>query len=889
MKTILFPLALIYCLNFYYLPVTGQSSVPDSKYSAFVYRNLGAFRASAWVGSLAVPENPGEKFKYTFYVGPRNGGVWKTMNNGTTFDCITDQIGLTSIGDIAIAPSDPEILWVGTGEAFNARLSSYGNGIWKSEDAGETWKNMGLTDSHHIARIMIHPSNPDIIWVASMGHLFSDNEERGIFKTTNGGKSWSRVLFISDKVGFIDLIVNPKDPDILYAASYEKIRRGWTLEPGGEKSRIYKTTNGGKTWKTLTGGLPQGTLGRIGIDIHRSNPDIVYAVIENLNLNKKADDSIKVASDTLTDHTSGKPVGGEVYRTNDGGNSWKRINDPAKTDVSEKAPYSFNKIYADPLDPDKVYIIGEGMYYTLDGGKTWPKGSEQELFRTNFGDDRTLWIDPHDSRHIMLGSDGGVYSTWDGGKSMNHYYQLPLGEIYQVEADNAEPYNIYIGLQDHESWKGPSNSWSGEVTLADWVIVGLWDGMYCKADPEDNKWLYLTAQSGGHHKVNQATGERVPITPEAPAGEDPYRYTWITPLALSPHNSSIIYTGGQKLLRSVNSGKTWEAISPDLTDNDPAKKAGKGYVIYCTISTMAESPVKAGIIWVGTDDGHVYLTKNFGHTWQEMTQKITALGAPADRWVSRVFASFHDVSTAYVSKSGFTNDDHNTYLYKTTDFGETWSDISSDLPHSPVNVIYEDRKNPNLLFLGNDKGVYTSLNGGKNWESFRVNMPPVMVRDLLIHPRENDLIVGTYGRGAWITDISPLQQFTEDIQSKDFSLFDIEPKPQINYSQQASWGSYQMTGSNHLRTPNEPNGLEIWYWFSDENKENASLIVTDITGKELFKKVFPVKKGIDKIFWDTEKVPPGKYSVALSLKDKTIIKQGVVKERLIWPVLNYNK
>jgi hypothetical protein len=470
---------------------------------------------------------------------------------------------------------------------------------------------------------------------------------------------------------------------------------------------------------------------------------------------------------------------------------------------------------------------------------------------------------------------------------MNHYYQIPLGEIYQVEVDNAIPYNIYIGLQDHETWKGPSNSWSGEINPADWTITGMWDGMYCKVDPEDNKWLYFTTQFGAHHRVNQQTGERVAISPEAPAGEDYYRFTWTTPLAISPHNSSILYTGGQKLLRSLDKGHSWEAISPDLTDNDPAKRAGKGHIRYCTISTISESTLKAGVIWVGTDDGHVHLTKDFGHTWEEMTSKIAAAGAPSDRWVSRVLASTHDPATAYVTKSGFTFDDPRAYVFETNDYGKTWVSIAANLPEQPVNVIYEDRKNPDLLFVGNEKGVFVSLDKGHSWASFSVNMPPVPVKDLLIHPRENDLVVGTYGRGAWITDISPLQQFTKALQDTGMILFDIEPKPQINYSQQASWGNYQMTGSNHLRTPNEQNGLEIWYYFPVEDKTDATIRIKDENGKQVFQKSIPVKRGIGKLFWDTERAVPGKYTVVLTLKDRSVEKKGVVTERWLWPVLNY--
>ena len=774
----------------------------------FEFRNLGAFRISAWVGEVAVPINPGEKHKNTFYVAPRAGGVWKTINRGTTFECITDDLGTTYIGDVEVAQTNPDIVWVGTGEPFNARSSYSGNGIWKSEDAGKTWTNMGLHDSHHIAEIIIDPVNPDIVWVAVMGHLYSENEERGLFKTTNGGKTWEKVLYIDSGTGVIDIVINPKNPNELYAASYEKVRTPWTYEPGGEKSRIYKTVDGGKSWNVIKGGgFPTGPLGRIGIDLQYNNPDVVVAVVQNLNLKPGVDPNAPVEFDEFTDRSFDNLIGGETYRSMDGGKTWNRLNDPEEIDVSGKAAYSFNKISIDPDDPDKIFIIGSGMYYTLDGGKTWPRRGDR--FRTNFGDNRTLWIDPRDGDHMFLGSDGGIYETWDGGLSMMHYHHLPLGEIYMVEVDNHEPYNIYIGLQDHEAWKAPSNSWSGEIGIEDWVIVGMWDGMYCKVDPEDNRWLYFTSQFGAHHRVDQSIGERVPISPVPPEGGERYRYTWNTPIVLSPHNSRILYTGGQKLLRSLDRGDHWEEISPDLTYNDKVKIAGTGHVMYCTIVTIDESPLKPGVIWVGTDDGRVHLTRNHGATWEEFTADLEKLGVPHERWVSRVAASKHVNGRAYVSYNGYRNDDFKPYLYVTEDFGKTWKDIGKGLPDYPINVVFEDHKNPDLIFVGNDHGVYYTLDRGETWIRMKENLPPVVVRDLLVHPTAGDLVVGTYGRAAWVTDITPLQQFTSELKKSDFHLFDIEAKPQLNFSQQASWGNYNIKGSNRIFTPNDQNGLEL--------------------------------------------------------------------------------
>jgi photosystem II stability/assembly factor-like uncharacterized protein len=870
--------------------VSGQGNRRNSEPSGFEYRNLGAFRISAWTGELAVPLNPGEKHKNTFYIAPRTGGVWKTDNRGTTFRCITDAIGTTSIGDVDVAPSNPDILWVGTGEAFNARSSYAGNGIWKSTDAGETWEHMGLSDSHHIAEIIIDPSNPDVVWVAVMGHLYSENSERGIYKTTDSGKSWNRVLYVDDATGFIDLALNPSNTDIMYASAYQKVRTPWTYEPGGEKSRVYKTEDGGSNWEKIEGGgFPDGPLGRIGIDLQYNKPDVIVAVVQNLNVKPGVDPNSPVPFDEFTDHSFDNLVGGECYRSFDGGDSWERLNDPEEIDVSGKAAYSFNKITIDPTDPDKIYIIGSGMYYTLDGGKTWPTGRQSELFRTNFGDNRTLWIDPRDGDHMFLGSDGGIYETWDGAKNMNHYHHIPLGEIYMVEVDMQEPYNIYIGLQDHEVWKAPSNSWSGEIGDEDWVIVGMWDGMYTKVDPDDSRWLYFTSQFGAHHRVDQSIGERVSISPVSPEGSEIYRFTWNTPLALSPHNSSVIYTGSQKLLRSPDRGDTWEELSPDLTYNDKVKIAGTGHIMYCTITTIDESPVKPGLIWVGTDDGRVHMTRDNGKRWTEFTVSLEKIGVPHERWVSRVLASKHKEGRAYIAKNGYRNDDFTPYLYMTDDYGKSWLDISSNLPESPVNVIYEDRINPDLLFLGNDMGVYYSIDRGKKWESLRENMPPVAVRDLLVHPREGDLVVGTYGRAAWVTDITPLQQFTSDIAKSAFHLFDIEPKPQLNFSQQASWGNYNIMGSNQLRTSNEKNGLEIWFNFKNESKDWATILITDSVGKEVFKQEVPAISGIKKIYFNTMFTPPGKYKVVMTYNGENITKEAIVKERWLWPVINYRE
>jgi len=860
----------------------------ESLFKNLNYRNLGPFRAGAWVGDIAVPENPGPKHRYTFYVGSRNGGVWKTVNNGTTFKSIFDNYGVNAIGAIEVAPSDPNILWVGTGEDSYARSSYSGNGIYRSLDAGKTFQNMGLKDSHHIGKIIIHPQDPNIVYVAVMGHLFSQNRERGVFKTTDGGRSWENILYFNEKIGVVDLCMNRTDPDILYAASYEKIRLPWHFEAGGKGSRIYRTKDGGRSWEKLSMGLPEGNIGRIGIDVHRADPNILYSVIQNLNPKPDLVKKKEKKFDSFTDHSYDDLVGGEVYRSNNGGDTWKKVSDP-KVDVSGKAAYSFNEITVDPKDPDKVFVIGVSMQYSLDGGKTWPRWPGKKRFLRNFGDVRTFWIDPMDPEHMMLGSDGGMYHSWDGGHTTFLLYQIPMGEIYDVEVDNAEPYNIYAGLQDHETWKGPSNGWSNSVGIEDWVIVGMWDGMYCMVNPQNNRWLYFTTQFGKHHRVDQLKGERVEITPQAPKGEPFYRYTWTTPIVLSPHNPDIVYTGGQMLLRSLDRGDQWEEISPDLTTNDPVKIAGEGHIMFCTLTTICESPKKAGVIWVGTDDGRIHLTRDHGAHWKEMTNKISKAGGPEHTWVSRIVASSHSTGTAYVAKSGYREDVFAPFIYRTRDFGLTWEDIGGDLPPAPISVIYEDKINPDLLFLGTDKGVYFTLDSGKVWLPLKNNMPPVPVRDLIVHPREKDLVVGSYGRGVWVTNISALQELTQETLEKDFFLFDIVDKPVSYTSQRARWGNYQMTGDAHLRTPNEKPGLHIYYYLKEKRNQPLTLLIEDMDGKEISRLKTQTTPGIHMVNWISPDRSPGVFRFSLTDGVEKTVRKGKLKPRILWPVGDPNQ
>ena len=849
--------------------------------NGFTYRNLGPFRVSAWVSDIAVPEIPAKAHLYTFYVGSRNGSVWKTTNNGTTFTPIFENKEVASIGALAIAPSNSEIIWVGTGDASCTRSAYPGNGIYKSIDGGTNWQHMGLRDSQHIARIVIHPTNPNIVYVAVMGHLFSTNEERGVFKSTDGGVTWKKVLYINEKTGAVELVIDRNHPNTLYAATYECMRHPWRLEDGGPASAIYKTTDGAATWKKLGGGLPEGAIGRIGLDLYQKNPNILYAVVDNRNQSTEAPTTPQPAA------AGPRLIGGEIYRTDDGGLTWRKMNS-ARDDVGRKTGYAFNQLRIDPNNADRILVTGGSISSSEDQGKTWaglggPQGNR--VFRRAFGDFRTLWFDSQNSDRMMAGSDGGVCISYDGGKTCDHLANLPLGEVYALTVDMEQPYNIYAGLQDHESWKGPSNGWSGSVGLTDWVSVGIGDGMYNQVDPTDSRWVYNTQEFGRPGRYDQQTRTRKIIAPTRPAGQPLLRFNWVAPIRLSPHDPKTLYAGAQVLFRSRDRGDHWEEISPDLTTNDPAKISQPGAAIqHCTIVTISESPATAGVLWVGTDDGKVQVTKNAGTNWTDVTANIKKAGGPEDAWVTRVFASNTNAGTAYVTKSKLRQDDFRPFVFKTTDYGGTWRSITGNLPNRSLNVIFEDYKNSNLLFVGSDAGVYVTNDGGSRWFALKGNMPVVPVTDLVIHPRESDLVVGTYGRGIWITNIAVLREIDEKILSEDVHFFTVQPRSR---RQEGAIGGYRLLGDRHLSTPNEPNGLVLIYYLKEQPKEKVRLIITDTQGKTQRTIEGTNKAGINRAVFQfagfgpdpsaqLRDIPTGEYDVTLQVGDRKLTQKAIV-------------
>lgn len=851
----------------------------ESLLEAFTFRNLGPFRAGSWISAIAVPETPERARLYTFYAGARTGGVWKTTNNGITFEPIFERQPVSAIGALAVAPSNGDILWVGTGDANSARSSYSGNGVYKSTDGGSTWQHMGLADSHHVAAIVVHPRNPEIVYVAAMGHLFSRNEERGLFKTTDGGRTWTKVLFVDDRTGVIDLVIHPRDPDTLFAATYEKERRPWQFDPGGPGSGIHKTTDGGRTWRRLTAGLPEGRLGRIGLDIYRRNPNVVYAVVENAN------ERLPTDAEAEQDRRRGavpspRPIGNQIFRSDDGGGRWQQMSRD-EDEVGSKAAYSFNKIRIDPSNDRRIFVTSDALVTSEDGGRTWDglTWRTRKAFPKMFGDVRDIWIDPRDPLRILLGTDGGVQISYDGGKTSDYTPNLPLGEVYAIAVDMDDPYHIYVGLQDHEHWRGPVNSWSGRVTIEDWVTVGTQDGMYVQADPTDSRSVYTTYQFGGHRRLDARTMIQTNVEPKRDGGQPPLRFNWTPPLLISPHNPQILYTGAQVVLRSLDRGDRWQEISPDLTTNDAAKIALTGPSIrYATITTLSESPVTPGVLWAGTDDGKVQMTRDGGATWLDRTSSLAAAGAPADLWVSRVFASPHDEATAFVTKTGFRADDFRPLLFKTTDRGATWTAIVRGLPPSPLNVVWQDRVNPSLLFAGSDVGVHVSIDGGGSWVRMP-GVPTVPVHDLLVHPREQDLVVGTYGRGVFVTDVTVLQELTPAVLASDAHFFAIEPKRRRTYR---ALGNYHLYGDRHVETPNEPVALVLSYSLREASTAKARIVVADLEGREVRTLEGPADAGLNRVLWamddDKERqVAPGEYIVHVMVAGRTLEQRGEIR------------
>lgn len=815
------------------LPQIAQGQVPDGLLDRISYREIGPTRQGGRFVDYAVPlQEP-----HTFYAATASGGLWKTVNRGRSFRSLLDETDIISLGAVSVAPSDPDIVWIGTGEGNNSRSQYYGDGIYVSTDAGSTWTHKGLPESQHISRIVIHPRDPDIVYVAANGHLYTENEERGLYKTTDGGESWTKVLDVRTEgraIGVTDVVMDPRRSKTLYATTYDKVRRPWTFNEGGPGSGIYKSTNAGRTWTRLTEGLPGGMLGRIGITISPQDTDILYAVIENANAEGTSPEERR------RELLEGRPpendtYGNEIYRTDDGGRSWEKVNEEGS--VGGNPPYYYGQIIVDPNDVDHVYNLGVGVAHSTDGGKTW-----ERAFRFG-GDNHALWIDPEDSDHMIMGHDHGMGITYDAGRTWYHPDDMPLAQFYAVGYDMAYPYNVYGGTQDNGSWRGPhTKAGRGAIEFEEWFRVGGGDGMYNEVDPSNNQFLYNESQFGPIRRLDMRTGESRSVRSRA----DGLRFNWCSPILISPHDPDVIYHGANRVLKSDWRGERWEEVSGDLTTADSTKIVGTGNIQYCTITTLDESPIVPGVLLAGTDDGNVQFTRDGGEEWTLLNDRLP--GWPG-YWVTRVVFSYHDTSTAYVTASGLRRDDFRPLVWKTTDYGETWTSITDGLPEDEsVNVIREDRRNPDLLFVGTDKGVYVSLDGGAHWSSMRNSMPAVAVHDLKIHPRENDLIVGTHGRSFYIADISALQEATPEVLASDAHLFRVEPG--IRWQQ----GLSRATSSQNYAGESEPRGMTIRYWLGEGADDvrvrvyAGTRLVRDLEARG--------RTGLNRVVWDMEGTRP---------------------------------
>ncbi len=705
---------------------------------------------------------------YTIWVATASSGVWKSINEGVSFEPVFEHQGTSTIGDLAIAPSNPEIVWVGSGEANIFRSSNPGCGVWKTSDGGESWTHMGLEETFTISRILVHPENPDIVYVAASGHEWTQNKERGLYKTTDGGESWEKILYKGPESGVNDLVMDQRDPEVLYATTWQRTRLKWndprTYETHKDNG-IWKTTNGGKNWKQLSDGLPESKyMGRTGIDVARSNPDVLYAFVDDYEVAFKAE---KGELDSYGRPKEDVIKGATLYRSDDAGESWKQVSGLSEETKKYMSGHSgtygwvFAQIRVDPNDENRVYTLGLWINISTDGGATF----EPDRGKIHM-DQHGMWIDPDNSNYILAAHDGGISVSYDKGENWrNLIEELPLAQFYNVEFDNSEPFRVFGSVQDHHSFYSEVNLSRGKdkIRPTEWEYTLGAEGSTHVVDPRDNSSIYASLFYG---KLAKATVEGYPddmewVLPTTFPDEPEFRGQWMAPTLLSNHNPDIVYHGIQYVLRSTDQGGTWEQISPDLTYNDSEKQ---GDISYQTITALEESKFNSKLLYVGTDDGRLWRTRDGGKNWEDIRKDPLPV-----RWISRIVASKYDFGTVYVTQTGRRDDDAAVYIWRSTDFGSTWEDISANVPAGPVNVIREDPDEKDILYLGTDVGVYVSKDAGESWEVMG-DLPCTYVHDLAIHPRENLIIVATHGRGMFVLDADPVNKAREEEADSEASL-----------------------------------------------------------------------------------------------------------------------
>ncbi len=864
----------------------------DDLTRALVWRSVGPANMGGRVADVCFA--PGNA--KTFYVAYGTGGLFKTTNNGTTLSPVMDKEATASIGSVVVVDAPPDwpgwkfepadeskgdakIVWVGTGEGNNRNSSSWGKGVYRSTDAGATFKPAGLADSHNIPRIAVDPRNPDVCYAAAMGHLWGPNPERGLYKTVDGGKTWLAVLKLDQETGCCDVILDPSNPDIVYAALYYRQRKAFAYESGGKAGGIYRSTDAGRSFQKLGGGLPAVT-GRIGLDVHRKNPKIVYAVVES--------DGGGWGVDPFDDRSKD----GGVFRSDDGGETWSRM-----SPYSPRAFY-FSRIKVDPENDQRVYVLGWGLWVSDDGGLHFRAGGA----RKPHGDMHALAINPDDPDHLLMGTDGGVYLSWDKGSTWDYLDHVPTGEFYNVAVDNSDPYRIAGGLQDNGSWIGVSASIRSTsespgipavaVTNADWNLTYWGDGFHVAFDPTDPNIFYAESQGGYLARIHLDTGVTKLLKPSPKEGQPRFRFNWNAPFFISPHDPSTLYFGGNYVFRLTERGDRWERISEDLSTRaiEKLETVGSEAETHCTVVSLAESPLAAGMIWAGTDDGLIHVTADGGATWSNVTPP------EVNGWyISKIEPSHLERETAYVSVDGHRSDHYDPLILMTTDSGKTWKNITGDLPAgASVKCVREDVASANVLYCGTETGAYASIDRGVRW--IRLNgdsLPTVAVDDIVQHPRERDLIAGTHGRSIYVlSDSSALLQLSGAVMGSElYALAIPDARGRRTLLHAGLWGDRAFGASNPA------NGARISYWLRERTDDDVSIAITDAGGTAVRTLTGPNRAGLNRVMWDLQReeydriqdpafmgapqfVPPGEYTVTITMgKNKSVRKVNVLSER----------
>ena len=806
-------------------PVAGQTApVAPDDLRAFEPRPVGPAVTGGRVTDLeGVPDDPS-----TLYVATASGGLWKTTNGAHSWTPLFDDMPVSTFGDVALAPSNPDVVYAGTGEQNNRQSTSWGDGVYRSDDGGATWRHLGLGGTRHVGMIAVHPDDPDVVWVAALGNLWAPSEERGVFRSTDGGATWERTLYVDSLTGAVDLAVDPSDPDVLYAATYQRLRRAWGFNGGGPGSGIWKSTDGGASWSELTDGLPDGDKGRIGLDVAASSPNVVMATVE-----------------TDDDATQG------TYRSEDGGASWERVN------RLNPRPMYYSHIFIDPTTDQRVYVLGTTAYRSEDGGRSFEAIARRPSYDVGVhADHHALWIDRTDPDHIWLAGDAGLHESFDRGEVFRKVNNFPIGQFYAIGVDMRDPYWIYGGMQDNHSWMAPNETrrWIGIVD-DDWQQVGFGDGMFWDVDPTDARYAYGSSQNGGYFRLDTRTGDMLDISPEPPPGEPSYRFDWTSPMKVSRHDPSTVYVAGNRLFRSTDRGETWER-SPDLSkgvDRDTLRLMGvpgseidispnDGTSSYGEAVALDESPVDPDVFWVGMDDGNLQVTRDGMASWSEVSGNVP--GLPPGTYVSRIVASTEGPGVAWATFDAHRDGDFAPYVYRTDDFGETWEARHAGLPTGSVNALAQHPDAPHVLFLGTEHAAWVTTDAGRTWTELP-HLPTTAYDDILVHPRDLDLVLGTHGRSIWVLDDTrPLAEWSAGVAAAPAHLFTVAPGTLFHY-----WKDTSYRGNAEWHGVNPPDGVYVTYRLG-EGDGDAVLRITGPDGEVVRELDVPSAPGVHRVSWD---------------------------------------